>query len=206
MNRTPRTSTIFRVATPLILAASLAACGSMGGSRTSSSASPSSNSNTSASSSGTMAAPSMASSRITAPDQQLVNEIGYANLAEISTGQLALTKSQDPKVRAYAQRMIDDHTRAMGQLKTLAQSKGGTVPTETDLKNKAIALELSALSGGLFDRQYMSQAGVGAHKRTHELIENVQRNANDPALRAHASMIMPVVHSHLTEAQTMTGK
>lgn len=193
------TTSIFRIATPLILAASLAACGSMGGNSASTSASMSPP--TSA-----MATPSMATTKVTAPDQQLINEIGYANLAEISTGQLALTKSQDVKVRSYAQRMIDDHTRAMKELQTLAQSKGGTVPTETDLKHKAIALELSALSGGLFDRQYMSQAGVSAHQRTHELLANVQRDANDPALRTHARMILPVIHSHLTEAQAMTGK
>jgi len=193
------TNRLLRIATPLILAASLAACGSMGGNRTNtmSSASPST---------GTTAAPSIASSRITATDQQFVNELAYANLAEIFSGQLALKKSQDPKILAYAQRMIDDHTRAMKELQTLAQSKGGIVPNETDLKNKAVALELSALSGGLFDRQYMAQAGVGAHKRTHDLIESVQRDANDPALRNHARMIMPVVHSHLTEAQAMTGK
>lgn len=204
MSTTLGTKNLMRIATPLILAASLAACGSMDGNRSSAAGSNSSSASTASSS--TSAMPSTASTKITAQDQQLVNEIAYANLAEIATGQLALTKSKDPKVLGYAQRMIDDHTRAMKQLQTLAQSKGGTVPTETDLKHKAVGLELSALSGNLFDRQYLSQAGVGAHQRTHELVETVQKTANDPALRAHANMILPVVHSHLTEAQAMAGK
>ncbi len=197
------TKKICRIATPLILVASLAACSSMTSDRASSDAGSSTSASSAAS---TAAASSMASTKITAADQQLINEISYSNLAEISTGQLALSKSKDPKVLAYAQRMIDDHTRAMKELQTLAKAKGGTVPTETDLKNKAIGVELSVLSGSLFDRQYLSQAGVSAHKRTHDLVERVQRDASDPALRNHARMILPVVDSHWTEAQAMSGK
>lgn len=198
-----RTTNLFRIATPLILAASLAACSSMGGDRSASASSTAANT---ATSTGAMATSNSATSRITASDQQLVNEIAYANIAEISTGQMALAKSQDAKVRAYAQRMINDHTRAMNTLQTLAQSMGGAVPAETDLKNKALALELSTLSGGMFDRQYISQAGVNAHKRTHEKLEMVERDADSPSLRAYARMILPVVQSHLTEAQMMAGK
>ena len=66
-----------------------------------------------------------------------------------------------------------------------------------------MALALKAMSGDTFDKQYMSQAGVGDHRKTHELLQKTQRDAKDPDLKALATKMLPVVHGHLTEAEQM---
>ena len=47
-----------------------------------------------------------------ANDKQFVTMAALSNHAEISAAQLALTKSTDATVQAFAQKMITDHTKA----------------------------------------------------------------------------------------------
>jgi putative membrane protein len=119
----------------------------------------------------TSTASATAASKVTKADQELMEDITHANLAEIQTGKMALEKSNNDQVRKFAQKMIDDHTKAHQELQKLAASKGVTLPTDTDPQHKVIATALKVLSGDTFDRQYMSQVGVADHKRTHELLE-----------------------------------
>src|SRR3569623_1990088 len=51
---------------------------------------------------------------------------------EIQSSQLALTVSQNADIKAFAQMMIDDHTKAGGALKTAAATQGVTVPDALD--------------------------------------------------------------------------
>jgi putative membrane protein len=189
--------TRLRAAIMAALMMGMAGCGSMGGM-----ASPQP-----ASSSPDAATPSAApAAKISEADQKMLIDIAHSNLAEIQTGRLALSKSQNPQVREFAQRMIDDHTTAMQSLQRLAQAKGVTLPTDTDFKHKAIATELGVLSGGAFDRQYLSQVGVTDHKNTYDLLMQTSRNATDPELRAYALKFLPIVSGHLDSAQRATGK
>jgi len=146
------------------------------------------------------------SSSVSKADQRMMKNLAEANFAEIETGKLALQKSQNDQVKAYAQKMIDDHTQAQKELEQLAQQKGVTLPTETDMKHKAAAKALSALEGEKFDKMYMNQVGVLDHKNTHRLLSKAQKDSKDPDLKALAAKMTPTVDNHLTMAQDQTGK
>lgn len=145
-------------------------------------------------------------SSVAKADQKMMRDLAEANLAEIETGKLALEKSQNEQVKAFAQKMIDDHTQSQKELEQIAQQKGVTLPTETDMKHKTAAKALSALEGDKFDKMYMNQVGVRDHKNTHQLLSKAQKNAKDPELKAMAEKTAPIVHNHLTMAQDQTGK
>jgi putative membrane protein len=145
-------------------------------------------------------------SSVAKADQKMMRDLAEANLAEIETGKMALEKSQNDQVKAFAQKMIDDHTQSQKELEQLAQQKGVTLPTETDMKHKAAAKALSALEGDKFDKMYMNQVGVRDHKNTHQLLSKAQKNAKDLDLKAMAAKTAPIVHNHLTMAQDQTGK
>ena len=51
--------------------------------------------------------------------------------------------------------MVDDHSQANDQLKSLAASKGVSLPDTLGVKEKATKLRLSKLSGDQFDKVYM---------------------------------------------------
>ena len=142
-----------------------------------------------------------AASTLNAADQRMLKTMALTNLAEIEAGRMAQSKTQSDAVRTFAQRMIDDHTKALADIRQLAQTKGVPLPTEADRAQKRKAERLAALSGDAFDRAYLSQAGVADHKRSHAMLREVQARAKDPDLQALAARTLPVVDQHLNSAQ-----
>ncbi|HEX8884850.1 MAG TPA: DUF4142 domain-containing protein [Noviherbaspirillum sp.] len=159
------------------------------------------NSTTSASSTRTGTAGKVASG-----DQKMMRDIAYSNISEIAAGKLALEKSQSDDVKSYAQKMIDDHTKAQQELQTLADSKGVKLPTEPDAKHKAMAKMLSGLKGEAFDKRYLKQGGLNDHENTHKLLERVQAKAKDADLQAYAAKTITAVDQHLSLAEETAGK
>lgn len=150
-----------------------------------------------------------ATSALDKADQKIVVAMAQANMAEVEAGKLALENGLSAEVKAFAQRMIDDHTKALADVTTLAQSKGMALPTEVDPKHKAMAAKLSKLKGEKFDRMYMAQAGVKDHKQVHAKLKKDQAVAKDPDVKALAAKMLPTVEQHLhiaTEKKAAPGK
>jgi predicted outer membrane protein len=136
-------------------------------------------------------------------DQKILVSIAQGNMAEIEVGKLAQGKSDNAEVKAFAQQMIDDHTKAQGEIQALAQQKGVTLPTELNAKNKAMATKLDKMSGDAFNKTYMTQAGVAAHRTMYNMLVKDEASAKDPDLKALISKMTPVVEQHLRSAQQM---
>ena len=143
---------------------------------------------------------SPASSVLSKADQKIVAGMAQANMAEIEAGKLALAHATSPEVKAFAQQMVDDHTKALADVTTLATNKGVALPTEVDAKHKAMAAKLSKLKGEKFDRMYMQQAGVNDHKQVHTKLKKDAASATDPEVKALAAKLLPTVEEHLHKA------
>src|ERR1051325_3583395 len=71
-----------------------------------------------------------ASSRATTgSDLTFPTEARVGNMMEVELGQMALTKSSNRKGKEFAQRMIDDHSKANAELQALAAKKGISLKT-----------------------------------------------------------------------------
>ena len=143
-------------------------------------------------------------SSVVRTDQKAMRDIAQANMAEIASAKLALDKSQNDQVKSFAQKMIDDHTKALTEVQQLAQSKGVELPDGPDLKHKAMATAMEAMSGDTFDRDYIKNAGLKDHRATLDLLHKTQRNAKDAGLKALATKMVPVVQGHLKMAEQMS--
>lgn len=155
--------------------------------------------------SGAAGATGSGAAKLSAADKKAINDMALANMAEVETGKLALSKSQNAEVKTFAQQMIDDHGKALTEVQTLAQSKGVTLPTELDPKHKAISAKLEKLSGEAFDREYIKSVGVADHKATHSKLQAGSKGAKDPDVKALATKLMPTVEQHLKAAQQMNS-
>jgi putative membrane protein len=144
-----------------------------------------------------------AQSSISKDDRDFMEDIAHANLAEVATGHMALEKSQNAQIKQFAQKMIDDHTKAEEELKQLADAKGVKLPTEPDMMHKTKATTLKPLSGETFDKQYIKHAGVGDHESTHKLLTKVQGKAKDADLKAYADKTIKAVDEHLSMAKSI---
>ncbi|MFP5392210.1 MAG: DUF4142 domain-containing protein [Gammaproteobacteria bacterium] len=144
-----------------------------------------------------------AASALNKADQKILQEMAVANIDEIAAAKIAVNKSQSAEVKAFAQQMIDDHTKALNDVTTLAQTKGVTLPTEPDTKHKAAAAALEKLSGAAFDKAYMMQAGVGDHNAVQKKLQKNQTKAKDADVKALAAKMLPTVEQHLHSAHQL---
>ncbi|CAN7596787.1 DUF4142 domain-containing protein [Massilia sp. LjRoot122] len=155
--------------------------------------------------SGAAGATASGAAKLGAADKKAMMDMAIANMAEVETGKLALSKSQNAEVKTFAQQMIDDHGKALSELQTLAQTKGVTLPTELDAKHKAMAAKLEKLTGDAFDKEYMKQAGLKDHKATHAKLQKISKSARDADVKAAADKTIPTVEQHLKAAQQMSS-
>lgn len=144
-----------------------------------------------------------APSSLSKSDQKIIKDLALANMAEVEAGRLAQGKSNNEQVRHFAQQMIDDHGKALDEIKQLAQAKGVALPTELDTVHKRMAGRMAAQSGDAFDRAYLERAGVYEHKRTHDMLRKAQSRAKDPDLKALVARTLPVVEQHMANVQQL---
>ena len=159
------------------------------------------------------ASSSAGAAKLSQSDERMLKQLAEANLAEISAGKIAQDKAQSDEVKSFAKKMVDDHTKALDDLKQLAQAKGVTLPTEPNKQQAAMEQKLQGLSGDKFDKQYMKQAGERAHKQTHQLLQKAEKS-EDTDLKNYASKTIAAVEGHQQMAKeterslkgTATGK
>jgi predicted outer membrane protein len=123
-------------------------------------------------------------------------------LQEIQLGQLALQKATREDVRAFAQRMITDHTALNNQIVQLAQRKGITLPTSTTPSRQAELADLTDLANCLgvdFDKAYMG-VNVIAHAKDVSAARRQSEQGRDPDVTALAQASLPILTQHFQQA------
>ncbi|HEY0160157.1 MAG TPA: DUF4142 domain-containing protein [Thermoanaerobaculia bacterium] len=138
-------------------------------------------------------------------DKTFVTSAGMAGLAEVQYANLALQKSENAEVRAFAQRMVTDHGTSNAELAQLATVKGLVLPTELAGKHQQGLEHLQSLGGAEFDRAYM-QHMVGDHQEAVTLFQTGSTSATDADIKAFATKNLPILQQHLTQAQGIAGK
>ena len=140
---------------------------------------------------------------ISPQDQEFFMKAAAGGMAEVAAGKLAQTKGASPEVRDFGAMMVKDHTKANEKLKSIAQGKNVTLPTEPDAKHKATQQKLEALSGSAFDRAYV-EAQVADHEATASLLERQIDAGQDPDARAFAQETLPTVSAHLATVRELS--
>src|ERR1700761_1116292 len=91
-------------------------------------------------------------------DQKFMAAAASAGMYEVQASQVALQKSDDPQQKAFAQKMIDDHTKAGDELKDLAAKKNVTLPAGLASSDQSLLDTLNKKDAGKdFDKAYRSQ-------------------------------------------------
>jgi len=133
-------------------------------------------------------------------DQAFVTKLAGVGMAEVELGTLAKDKASSREVKAFGQRMIDDHTKAGDELKAVAQRKHLTWPGALPADAVALRDKLSKLSGAEFDRAYID-AMVNGHREVLAEVRTEAQSGGDPDVKAWATKASSTVQAHLTHAE-----
>ncbi|WP_137391857.1 DUF4142 domain-containing protein [Rhodoligotrophos defluvii] len=134
-------------------------------------------------------------------DREFMAAAIQINLAEIELGKLGQEKAQDQAVRAYAEKMVADHTKANEQALALAQQLDMKAPAEPREKDQAEYKKLQDITSG-FDKAFMNVM-IKGHQEAVNLFD-AQTNAKGPSAK-FARNLLPELQHHLAEAQAWSG-
>lgn len=136
-----------------------------------------------------------------------VKKAGEAGAAEVAMGKLGASKATSADVKAFAQRMVKDHTKANQELMAAAKTKGLKVPAEPGLMHKGMKEKFERQSADKdFDHDFMQQM-VRDHEATVELFRTASGDKTlDPDLRALAKKTLPTLEEHLADAKKLESR
>ncbi|MGI8742094.1 MAG: DUF4142 domain-containing protein [Bryobacteraceae bacterium] len=143
-------------------------------------------------------------------DQRFMMKAAQGGMAEVQLGQLAKDHASSQAVKDFGQTMVDDHTKANDELKTLASQKNVTLPTAIDPEDQATIDQLTKLNGAAFDKAYM-QDMISDHQKDIAEFQTEANSGTDSDTKAWASKTLPTLQHHLqmaqdTQRQAMSGK
>lgn len=140
------------------------------------------------------------SGALSASDKTFATNAAECSLAEIKFASLAEQKSSDQHVKDFARKVTEDHTKALDELKSVAQKKGITLPDSVNAKDQAEYDRLSKLSGDEFDKAYTRLMERDHHKDIAAFRRETEKG-QDPDLKSYAANTMPTLESHLRMAE-----
>jgi len=150
------------------------------------------------------ASAAFAEGKVSDTDAKAMKNLAEANLAEIEAGKLAADKAGSAQVKQFGQRMVQDHTQMLDELKQLAQSKGVDLPGSAGMEDKAHELGLRTKSGKDFDKDYMSEM-VKDHEKDVKETADLAKSVSDPQLKSAIEKAHAKIQEHLAMAKQLAG-
>lgn len=133
-----------------------------------------------------------------------VAKAAQGGMTEVELAKLALQKSSQSDVKAFATRMLTDHGKANDELKVVAKRNDLKVPPSLDARHKAIVDGFRGKSGTDFDTAYAQQM-VKDHHETIALFEGAAQSGNAD-IAAFSRKTLPTLKQHDDMAQELPAR
>lgn len=121
-----------------------------------------------------------------------------AGLYEVEAGKLALMRSKNPDVRAFAQRMVTEHNAAGVELSRIVSTKTYAIPNALllDADHQAKLRKLEKTSDRDFDTAYARSMLEGHDETLNAFMLASTETLVDADLRAYAGRMLPTLQGH----------
>ena len=140
--------------------------------------------------------------------QTFVIRAAIVNMAETELADLALSRSHDATLQAYARKMRDEHWRAQEKLRTVAGDAQVALPAMVDKKHQDLKDELKRAPADEFDAGYV-KAIVSGHDEAVALFDAAASSKTKTlpeSFRRYAAEMLPIIRSHRDEAYALQSR
>ncbi|HEY8385359.1 MAG TPA: DUF4142 domain-containing protein [Porticoccaceae bacterium] len=121
-------------------------------------------------------------------------------IAEVETSRLAVEKG-GPRVKEFANRMIEDHGNANRKLAEIATQENIETPDDATLMDRAKSMVLQVRDGDSFDEAYINNQ-IEAHEQSIELFRRAAVSDSE-AVKNFAVATLPKLEEHLEMAVSL---
>jgi len=145
-----------------------------------------------------------AESAPSAQDRQFVQILVASGYAAVDAATLAVVRTQDPQVRAYAQQVARERAISNAQLAAIARRSGIAMPGGLDSAHAAQRQRLDASPAGQFESAYLGRE-LTDHQQTLELLQAEMNTGRVAALRTFAASTANLVRQHDAQARAFAN-
>ena len=135
-------------------------------------------------------------------DSNFIMKAASGGMMEVELGKIARDKAASQRVKDFGNMMVEDHTRANDELKSIASSKNITVPSAMKEDEQKDVDKLSKKSGADFDKAYMKMM-LDDHKKDVDEFKKSSEKSNDADIKNFAIKTLPVLQKHLDSAKAI---
>jgi predicted outer membrane protein len=133
-------------------------------------------------------------------ERQFLKDAAASSRFDTEAARMALAKSSDPDVRAFAATLINHHTNAGNELQRMLHSRGMAPPMLGNEQRKTLN-RLAKLQGARFDRQFLEEVGLRYQQDDVSVFEKAASVSTEPLLREWIGRNLPTLRYHLTQAE-----
>jgi len=144
------------------------------------------------------------SAEMTSTTKGFATAAAISDMYEVTAGKIALQRSSQADIKAFAQKMVDAHTATTEKLKGLLPA-GITPPAHVDSRRQGMLDNLRGASGADFDHRYAVQQ-VAAHKEADILMRGYAKDGDNAGIKSFARDTDKNVKMHLSMAQDLEKK
>ena len=138
--------------------------------------------------------------------RKFMKRAASGNTLEVETSRLALEKSRQQDIKAFAQTMIDDHTKVGNQMKETLQAAGlPAPPDEMTEKHQDTLNTLKEAGGDRFDTEYVA-VQIKAHEEAVALFSDYGKAGDNQPLKQFAETTLPSLKHHQKMAEELKSK
>jgi putative membrane protein len=138
-------------------------------------------------------------------DKKFLAMAAQSDQNEIALSKLAEQKATNPDVKAFAEKMIAEHTQMTASMKPFVDAWGLTPPTGPDADHQKELDKLNGLSGNDFDKAYMKDM-VSDHTKALSAFTTEAKDTKDAKFRAAVIKGKTAVAAHKNMAYDLEKK
>jgi len=138
-------------------------------------------------------------------DKKFLAMAAQSDQNEIAMSKLAADKATNPDVKAFAQKMVDEHQGMTESMKPFAEKWGLTPPSGPDASHQKEWDKLNGMSGAAFDKEYMSDM-VSDHTKAYSAFTKEGEDTKDPEFKDAVLKGKAIVAAHKNMAYDLKKK
>jgi putative membrane protein len=129
-------------------------------------------------------------------------KVADVGMTEVKLGGIAQDKAMSKRIKDFGEMMTRDHSKAGGELKSLARTKNVTLPDSIGSTHQKKINDLTKKSGKDFDRAYIDMM-VDGHQSAVNDFEKASNNTKDPDVKSWVDKTLPTLRMHLDSAKAI---
>jgi putative membrane protein len=146
--------------------------------------------------------PNVNTTPLSKEDSTFVMEAAAGGMEEVEMGNLAQQQASNQRVKDFGAMMVRDHSKANDELKSLASSRGITLPSTLPASKQKDLDNMKKMTGKSFDQHYVSMM-VTDHQKDVAKFKKQSTSGKDDQLKTWAGQTLPTLQTHLDSIQAI---